>query len=100
EVAVATILVHGGQVHVARDLVDGDLDVADETGVDRYRGVPGRPVVAGIGHKQGTATDSEVIPGNVHPVGKGRGRVVVDHARIAVVAAAGVNTEMGAASRV
>src|SRR6266487_2206703 len=51
EVAVATILVHGGDVHVAGNLVGSDLNVADETGVDRYRAVPGIPVIAGIGNE-------------------------------------------------
>src|SRR6266480_1909918 len=51
EVTVATILVHGGDVHVAGNLVGSDLNVADETGVDRDWVVPGIPVITGIGNE-------------------------------------------------
>ena len=40
----------------------------------------------------------EVVPGNVHPSKEWRGWVVVGPARLPVVAAAGVNAEMGPAS--
>src|SRR6266508_2195516 len=36
---------------VAGNVVASDLNVADETGVDRYRGMPGKPVIAGIGNE-------------------------------------------------
>jgi hypothetical protein len=60
--------IHTCDVHnpVARK-VAGDLNVADETGVDRYRAVPGIPIIAGIGNEKGAATDVEVVPGNIHP---------------------------------
>ena len=42
----------------------------------------------------------EVVPGDVHPSAERRGWVVVGPARLSVVVAAGVNAEMGPASRV
>ena len=64
----ATHLVHAGDVHVARDFVAGDLDVADEGRGDAYRSVPRGAVVTRGGDKKSAAADVEVVPGNVHPV--------------------------------
>src|SRR6266576_6439614 len=100
EVAVATILVHGGEVHVARDLVSGDLDVADEAGVDRYWGMPGGPVITGVGDAERPAPYIKIVPGNIHAAKEWRRWVVVRIARIAVVVVVVVNAEMGPASRV
>jgi len=73
EITVTTVLVHGSDVHIARDLVTGDLDVADEGGGDRYRSVPGSSVIAGVGDKERPAPDIKIVPGNIHAVVEGRG---------------------------
>jgi hypothetical protein len=96
----ATHLVHSCEVHVAGNLVAGDLDVADEGRGDAYRTVPRGAVVARVGGKKSASADIEVVPGNVHPVGEGRGWVVVRPARIPVVLGVVMNAEMGPASRV
>ena len=102
EVAVATILVHGSDVHVARYLVAGDLDVADERAVDRYRGVPTSAVITRVGDEErpgSRAPDIKIVPGKIHPPEKGRGWVIICPARFSVVLGVGVNAEMGPASR-
>src|SRR6478752_6192903 len=95
----ATHLVHSGDVHIARDLVAGDLDVADKGSGHLSLVSPGETVVSGVTDEDALAT-SEVVPGNVHPVGKGRGWVVVRPTRFSIVTATAVDTEMGPASRV
>ena len=83
--------------------VTGDLHVADEgAGVDHcYRGCSKwRRCQWSSVTKQGAAADIEVVPGNVHVPEDGRAGVVVGPARLPVVAAVGVNAEMGPASRV
>src|SRR5215208_5645 len=96
----ATHLIHACDVHVAGNLVASDLDVADEVGGDRYRSMPGTSVITGIGDAQSSASDIKIVPGNVHPVGKRRGWVVIGPARIAVVRRVVMNAEMGPASGV
>ena len=50
--------------------------------------------------KRAPAADIEIVPGNVHPVRKRRGWVVIRPARIPVVLGVVMNAEMGPASRV
>ena len=58
---------------------------------------PGVTVVSGHADLQSTSTNIEVIPGDVHVSEVRRGGVVVRPARFPVVAAVGVNAEMGPA---
>jgi hypothetical protein len=102
EVAVATILVHAGDVHVAvAPQVTGDLDVADEGAAagNLYRGVPRGAAIRGVAFEQGAPTDIEIVPGNVHPPEEGRAGVVVGPARLSVVLGVVVNAKVGPASR-
>ena len=57
-------VVHGGDVNVARDLVAGDLDVA-EGAVGQLSLGPGDTVVSREADED-TKAASEVVPGNVH----------------------------------
>ena len=95
-----TAFIHTGDVEgpVARH-VTRDLRVADEgTHVGhRYRAAPRAAVVSGATDDQGALTHVKVVPGNIHVPEEGRGWVVVGPARLAVVAAARVNAEMGPA---
>ena len=80
----ATHFVHRGDVHVACDLVAGDLDVA-EGGVGQLSLVgPGETVVSREADEDISAA-IEVVPGNVHPPKERRGWVVVRPARLSVV---------------
>ena len=92
-----TAFVHTSDVEgpVARH-VTGDLRVADEGASvgHRYRAAPCVAIISGAAHDQGACTHVKVVPGNVHVSEEGRGWVVVCPARLAVVAAARVNTEM------
>ena len=82
--------VHAGNVNIARNLVAGDLDVADEGGCDLYRAVPGKPVITGVSDVDALA-GSEVVPGDVHSPEKWRGWVVIRVARLSVVTGTVVN---------
>ena len=81
-------VVHGGDVDVARDLVAGDLDVA-EGGVGQLSLGPGDTVVSREADEDIKAA-SEVVPGDVHSAVKLRGCVIYV-ARLSVVRTAGVN---------
>src|SRR4029077_16304269 len=61
----AAAFIHPGDVHVACDLVAGDLDVADESGCYLYRAVPAKPVITGVSDVDALA-GIEVVPGDVH----------------------------------
>ena len=63
----------------------------------RYRAAPRAAVVSGATNDQSALTHVKVVPGNIHVPEEGRGWVVVCPARLAVVAAAGVNAKMGPA---
>src|SRR5206468_176083 len=80
--------------HVTRD-----LRVPDEgTAVDhRYRAAPCAAIISGATDDQGARTYVKVVPRNVHVPEEGRAWVVVCPTRLAVVAAARVNAEMGPA---
>src|SRR5213596_809655 len=95
-------LVHAGDVHVARDQVAGDLDVADEgrAGGDLSRVGPGETVVSGVANEECATPNIEVVPGNVHPPIEWRGCVVICPARLSVVIIVIVNAVMGPAIRV
>ncbi len=82
-------VVHGGGVNVARDLVAGDLDVA-EGGVGQLSLGPGDTVVSREADEDIKAA-IEVVPGNVHSAVKLRVWVVLRVARLSIVCAAGVN---------
>src|SRR5206468_1740640 len=103
--AIAAVFVHASDVHVAVDLIDGDLDVSNKNGPGRdwkvHRRTPSNTIVTRAHDRDGRPGISKVVPGNVHSVGEGRGRVFVHHTRLAVVTGSAVNTGvMGPASRV
>ena len=91
---------HTGDVHVARGRVTRDLNVADDgaPGGDVSLVEPSETVVSR--EPDGDAPALEVVPGNVHSPEEGRTGVIIGPARFALVKAAGMNTEMGPASRV
>src|SRR5207247_3380797 len=60
----ATAFIHPGDVHVARDFVAGDLDVADKGGGDLVRG-PRVPVVSGNPDEEGASANIKVVPGDI-----------------------------------
>ncbi|PYI48437.1 MAG: hypothetical protein DMF11_03520 [Verrucomicrobia bacterium] len=76
--------------------VAGNLDVADEAGVELRLRPCG--AVVGVSDIECAAPDVEVIVGNVHPPVEGAGRVVVHPHRLAVVAAAVVRAGAGGPS--
>src|SRR5439155_24953859 len=98
--AVAAVFVHACDVQVARDLVAGDLDVADEGGSDPYRSMPSSSVITGIGNAQSPTSDSKIVPGNIHSPEEGRGWIVIRKARLSVGRGLAENTEVGPASRI
>src|SRR4029077_599553 len=98
-------LVHAGDVHVARDLVAGDLHVADEVtdSGNLYRTGPRHAVVSGANDEDaaaGAAWDIKVVPGNIHSPEEGRGWVVIRKARLSVGRSLVENTEVGPAIRI
>ena len=70
-----TPFVHACDVHVACGEVAGDLDVTDEWGAgsDLSRVRPSETVISGIANEEGSPSNIEIIPGNVHPPVEGRG---------------------------
>src|SRR4029077_18140483 len=97
-------LVHAGDVHVARDLVAGDLHVADEVSASRnlYRTGPRHAAIRGANDEDaaaGAACDIKVVPGNIHTPEEGRGGVVIRKARLSVGRTLVENTEVGPALR-
>ena len=98
-------LVHAGDVHVARDLVAGDLHVADEVSAsgNLYRTGPRHAAIRGANDEDaaaGAACDIKVVPGNIHSPEEGRGWVVIRKARLPVGRGLAENTEVGPAIRV
>src|SRR4029077_4143289 len=98
-------LVHAGDVHVARDLVAGDLHVADEVSASGNLNRTGPPhaVVSGANDEDaaaGAAWDIKVVPGNIHSPEEGRGCVVIRKARLSVGRGLAENTEVGPAIRI
>src|SRR5438552_8794764 len=90
----AAAFVHRCYVDPATSLqITGDLDVADEAGVELDNG-PGGAVV-GIGNVEGATIDGEIVVGDVHSPVEGAGRVVVHPHRLAVVTGAVVRAGPG-----
>ena len=86
--------VHRRHVNPATALqVAGDLDVAEEAGVE-WTGRPSGAVV-GVDDVECAAVDGEVVVGDIHPPVEGAGRVVVDPHALAVVADAVVGARSG-----
>ncbi len=83
--------------HVTRD-----LHVANEAILSAHHGcaAPSETVISGAGNEDVRVGKIKVVPGNVHVSEEGRGWIVVGPSRFAVVAAGGVNAEMGPAGRV
>ena len=78
--------------------VAGDLHVADEAGSDPCDwSVHVAPLSVETRDLESASANIEVVPGNIHVSEKRRGRVVVRPARFPVVAAVGMNAEMGPA---
>ncbi|PYL51361.1 MAG: hypothetical protein DMF33_10810 [Verrucomicrobia bacterium] len=93
----AAALVHRRHVNPATALqVAGDLDVADEAGVELDSG-PGGAVVR-VGDVEGAAANVKVVIGNVHSSVEGAGRVVIHPHRLTVVIPAVVGACAGAPS--
>src|SRR6266436_1792550 len=94
------VFVHGGDVNysVARH-VTGDLDVPDEAAVQLTKIGPSQAVIGGIADTQGTTTNSEVVPGNVHPPVERRGWIIVGPTRFTVGRGLVINAEMGPTGR-
>src|SRR5262249_51229550 len=102
----ATHLVHAGDVHVARDFVGGNLDVAGFAAVGRnlMRSRPSRAVISGEGGEEAANVaaiqDVVVVPRGVDPPEKRRGWVVLSRSGLRIVREAAVHAEMGPAIRV
>src|SRR5580765_5637626 len=95
-------LVHAGDVHVARDLVAGDLHVADEVSArgNLDRTGPRHAAIRGANDEDaaaGAACDIKVVPGNIHSPEEGRGWVVIRKARLSVGRTLVENTEVSPA---
>ncbi|PYJ53680.1 MAG: hypothetical protein DME82_13345 [Verrucomicrobia bacterium] len=83
----AALLVHRRHIYPATVLqVTGDLDVADEAGVECDRRRPNGAVI-GVNYLQRPAADGEVVKRYVHAPEVGAGRVVVHPHRLAVARA-------------
>ena len=93
----AASFVHAGNVEITCGKVTGNLDIADETGDDIYRAMPGSSIITGVGHEEGTAADIVVVPGDVHAAVERRRRVVISPTRLSVVVVVAVNTIMAPA---
>src|SRR5204863_2218315 len=74
--------------------VTGDLDVADEAGVECDRRRPNGAVI-GVNYLQRPAAYGEIVPGYVHAPEVGAGRVVIHPHTLAVIAAATVRARAG-----
>ena len=100
--AIAAVFVHAGDIHVARDLVAGDLDVADERSTAAYVdwAAPSRTAVSGAHNEDVRVGKIKVVPRNIHVPEEGRTRVVVGIAGLAVGRALVESAEMGPAIRV
>ena len=87
--AITAVFVHAGDVHVARNLVGGDLNVSDEDGPSGNREVHGRTpsdtVISRAHDRDGRPSTSEVVEGDIHSPEERRGWVIIRIARIAVV---------------
>src|SRR5213076_737048 len=95
--AVAAVFVHACDVQVPRDLVAGDLDVADKAGGHLSPVGPSQTVVSSEADEEGASPNGEVVFGHVHPPEE-RGRwVVIRPAGLSVVTAPAVNAVMGPA---
>src|SRR5262249_42813691 len=82
------LLVHRRHIYPATALqVAGDLNVADEAGLERDGGGPNGAVI-GVNYLQRPAADGEIVKGYVHAPEMGAGRVVVHPHRLAVAGAA------------
>ena len=93
----AAAFVHCRHVNPATALqVAGDLDVADEAGVEWYQ-VPSSTVI-GVDHIQCAAPNVEIVVGDIHPPVEGAARVVVHPHALAVIAAAAVSADSGGPS--
>src|SRR5947209_934485 len=90
----AAALVHRGYVNPATALqVAGDLDVANEAGVELHLR-PGGTVV-GVGDVKCAVVDGEIVVGDVHPPVEGTGWVVIHPHALAVVGGAVVRACTG-----
>jgi hypothetical protein len=96
----ATSFVHRGNVNIAGDDIACNLNVPEKAGVNRYRGVPGEPVITGVGGEQRASPHIEVVPRNIHSVVERRGWVHVRPAGLTVVLGVTVNAAMRPASGV
>src|SRR4029450_10693718 len=97
--AITAVFVHAGDVHVARNLVAGDLNVSDEDGPSGNREVHGRTpsdtVISRAHDRDGRPSTIEVVEGDVHSSEERRGWVVIRITGVAVVRAVVLNCEMG-----
>src|SRR5207302_8903936 len=86
--AITAVFVHACDVHVARNLVGGDLNVSDEDGPsgnrEVHRRTPSGTVISRAHDRDGRPSIIEVVPGNIHPPEEGRGWVVIRKARLSV----------------
>jgi hypothetical protein len=83
----ASSFVHAGDVQVARNLVAGDLNVANKRpGVAHGSLVgPGNTVISGVPDHESAATDCEVVPGNVHSSEERGEGIIIRPAGLSVV---------------
>src|SRR5262249_29534554 len=93
---VAAGFVHACDVQVARDLVAGDLHVADEGTCQTNPCTPGSTVVSRTRNLDRTTAHTEVVPRDIHTSEVRRRWIVIRPPRFAVVigSAASVNTRV------